>query len=70
MKSTGHILNLAFLSCGKWIFLTQPEVALAAWEPLIENGRNEREKVTERKKSVVSNLRIIWLNNTKLFFYF
>lgn len=69
MKSTGHILNLAFLSCGEWIFLTQPEVALAAWEPLIENGENEREKVTERKKSVASNLKIIWLNNSKLFFF-
>lgn len=50
MKSTGHILNLAFLSCGEWIFLAQPGVALAAWEPRVENGGNEREKMTEREK--------------------
>lgn len=52
MKSTGHILNLAFLSCGEWIFLTQPGVALAAWEPRVENGGNEREKMTEGKKAL------------------
>jgi len=41
------------------IFLTQPEVALAAWEPVIENGENEREKETDRKKSAASDLKII-----------